>query len=404
MSPATVLLSTPPDSTGDDLRKLVASAGFAVADHLLGSPPALDFGPIVVAVVEVGDQPAQPTVPGTVGAASAPKWAELAAAQTRRWRAELGDQFLPVLWVASLEKISLGLEAGADIVLSRPVEPAVFVAQLRALARAQATAARVAARASESRLLGDQLRKAIAQQEREQEMARHVRATFLPQAFPQVGAARFNVRFRPRSRTGGDFHDVRRLDEHHIGFFVGDVIGNVAAAGGLLGVFVQQSIVMKEIAEKSYRIVPPSEVLTNVNQQLLRLGADDLPLVALLVGVLNATTGEITLARAGLPAAVHVPASGNPGVWAVPGPFLGTAGTTYTPFSGTLGPGDRLLIGTDGTRPDGDPGPVGSDRLLEAAAKHRDLHGSAFVDSVARELLLHVRHADDFTLLGVEVG
>src|SRR5262249_50661834 len=134
------------------------------------------------------------------------------------------------------------------------------------------------------------------------------------------------------------------------------------------------------------------------------LGADELPLVAMLVGVLNAQTGSVTLARAGLPAAVHVPATGTPGVWAVPGPFLGTADTTYQPLTGTLSPGDRLLIGTDGTRPDGDPGPVGSDRLLEAAAKHRALRGSEFVDAVARELLAHVRHADDFTLLGMEMG
>ncbi len=388
MPPATVLLSSAPDSTGDELRKLIASAGFAVADHLLGSPPAVDFAPVVVAVIEVGER------------------ADVATAQTRRWRAELGDQFVPVVWAASPDKVITGLDAGADAVLARPVEPTAFVAQIRALARSQATAARVAVRAGEARLLGDQLRKALAQLEREQEMARRVRATFLPQRFPQVGAARFHICFRPRSRTGGDFHDVRRLDEHNIGFFVGDVIGTGAAAGGLLGPFVQQSVVMKEIGEfgdKKYRVVPPDEVLTTANRQLLGLGADDLPLVAMLAGVLNAKTGTLALARAGLPAAVHVPATGAPGVWAVPGPFLGTADTTDQALGGTLQPGDRLLVGTDGTRPDGDPGPVGSDRLLEAAAKNRALAGQEFVDAVARDLLAHVRHADDFTLLGVEM-
>jgi len=385
MPPPTVLLSSPPDSTGDELRKLVSSAGFTVTDHLLGSAPAVDFGPIVVAVVEVGERP------------------EVALAQTRRWRAELGDQFVPILWVASTEKITAGLDAGADAVLPRPVEPSLFVAQLRAMARAQSTVARIAARASESRLLGDQLRKAIAQLEREQDMARRVRGTFLPQRLPQVGGTRFHVCFRPRSRAGGDFHNVWRLDEHHVGFFVGDVIGTGAAAGGLLGVFVQQAIAMKEIAGQSYRLVPPDEVLTAVNRQLLGLTAEELPLVALLVGILNAQTGSLTIARAGLPAAVHVPARGNPGMWAVPGPFLGTADTTYQSLSGTLNPGDRLLIGTDGTRPDGDPGPASTDRILEAASHHRDQKGSAFVDAVARELLQHVRHADDFTLVGIEM-
>ncbi|QJW96810.1 PP2C family protein-serine/threonine phosphatase [Frigoriglobus tundricola] len=189
-----------------------------------------------------------------------------------------------------------------------------------------------------------------------------------------------------------------------MGFFVGDVIGTGAAAGGLLGVFVQQSAVLKEITGQNYRIVQPGEVLTGVNRQLIGLGAEDLPLVAMLTGVLNAKTGAIAIARAGLPAAVHVPANGSPGVWTVPGPFLGTADTTYQPFTGTLLPGDHLLIGTDGTRPDGDPGPTGSERLLEAAAKHRGATGAAFVDAVARELLQYVRHADDFTLLGVEMG
>jgi serine phosphatase RsbU (regulator of sigma subunit) len=383
--PATVLLSSPPDSTGDELRKLVTSAGFAVADHLLGSAPAVDFGPIVVAVVEVGER------------------YDVAAAQTRRWRAELGDQIVPVLWVAAVEKSAAGLDAGADAVVPRPVDPAVFVAQLRALARSQALAARVAVRAGEARLLGDQLQKALAQLEREQDLTRRVHGTFLPTAFPEVGAARFAVCSRPRNRLGGDFHSVRRLDETHVGFFVGDVVGT-GSAGGLLGVFVQQSVVMKVIGEQSYRIVPPENVLTAVNRQLLSLGADDPPLVALLTGVLDTQTGAVTLARAGIPAAVYVPASGTPDVWSAPGPFLGAADTPYQALCRTLGPGDRLLIGSDGTRPNGDPGPTGTDHLLEAAAKHRTLTGSEFVNTVARELLQHVRHADDFTLLGVEMG
>ena len=386
MSPATVLLSTPPTSTGDELRRLVTAAGFVVADHLLGAPPAVDFGPVVVAVIEVGDTP------------------EVAAAQTRRWRAELGNHFLPMMWVSAPNTIAAGLDAGADAVLPRPVEPAVFSAQLRALARAHSTAAKVAVRAGEARLLGDQLRKVLAQLDREQEMARRAHATFLPRTFPMVGGARFNVCYRPRSRTGGDFHDVRRLDEHHIGFYVGDVVGASAASANLLGVIIQQSVTMKEIGELSYRIVPPNEVLSAVNRELLSLGAEDLPLVAMLAGVVNAETGALTLSRAGLPAAVHVPATGAPVVWSVPGPFLGAADATYQSVSGTLAPGDRLLIGTDGTRPDGDPGPAGTDRLLEAASKHQTASGPEFVDAVARELLQHVRHADDFTLLCVEMS
>ena len=187
-------------------------------------------------------------------------------------------------------------------------------------------------------------------------------------------------------------------------FFLGDVVGTGTAAGGLIGVFAQQAVVMKEIGEKSYRLVPPRDVLTGVNRQLLGLGADDLPLVAMAAVLLNARTGELALARAGLTPAVYVPANGPSAVWAVPGCFLGVADTPYEQLSATLAPGDRLLLGTDGTRPDGDPGPDATDRLFASAARHRGAPGAEFLDTVARDLLAHVRHPDDFTLLGVEMA
>lgn len=382
---ATVLLSAPPGTGAEDLRRHVAAAGFAVSDHALGSAPAVDFAPVAVAVIDAAERP------------------EVAAAQTRRWRAELGDECLPVLWVAPAELAPAALDAGADAVVPRTVAPAALVAQVRSMARTRAAANRVSARATESRLLGDQLRRTVAQLEREQEMARRVRQNLIPQRLPRVASARFDVCYRPMSRAGGDFHDVRRLDEHHLGFFIGDVVGTGTAAGGLIGVYSQQAVTMKEIGEKSYRLVPPGDVLTAVNRQLLGLGADDLPLVAMAVGLLNAQTGKVSLARAGLPPAVYVPANGPPVVWAVPGGFLGVADTPYEQLNATLAPGDRLLLGTDGTRPDGDPGPDATDRLLASASQHRGAPGTEFVDAVARDLLAHVRHPDDFTLLGVEM-
>jgi serine phosphatase RsbU (regulator of sigma subunit) len=272
-----------------------------------------------------------------------------------------------------------GLDAGADAAVAHPVEPGVCAAQLRALARVRATAARVAARAAEARLIGDQLKRALTQLDREGEMARRVRAGFLPPALPEVAGVRFHAYHRARARAGGDFYDVRRLDEGHVGFFVGEVVGTGAAGGALLGAYVQQSVTPKEITGNGYRLVPPEEVLSGVNRRLVELHTDDLPVVAMLCGLLNARTGALSLARAGLPSPVYIPADGPVEVWAVPGPFLGTAGATYPPLTAALRPGDRLLIGTDGTRPDGDPGPGSPDHLVAAAAKHRGATGPAFV-------------------------
>jgi sigma-B regulation protein RsbU (phosphoserine phosphatase) len=91
-------------------------------------------------------------------------------------------------------------------------------------------------------------------------------------------------------------------------------------------------------------------------------------------------------------------------VWNVPGPFLGTADTSYLNVIGDLVAGDRLVFGTDGTRPDGEPTADGAPDLLStSAARHRAHAGQVFVDAIARDLLPRVRHPDDFTLLALEM-
>ena len=386
---STILFSTLALEPTEELRRAVAQVGFRAAKHQLGSAPGIDFGPVAVAVIEVGDR------------------AEVAAAQTRRWRIELGDDFVPILWILPAESAdlaTLGLESGADACLSQPVPAGVFVAQVKAMARGRITVARVGVKATEARLLGDQLRKAYAQLDGELEMARRVHRTFLPRTIPEIGAARVSVCYRPRSRVGGDFFDVRRLDETHLGFFLGDVIGRGTAAGSLLGVFIKQVACLKEITGSRYRLVPPDEVLAGVNRELIGLGMDDPPLVAMLVGLLDVKDGAVSVARAGSPAPVYIPRAADATNWAIPGPFLGTAEAGYQPTRALLSLGDKLVIGSDGTRPDGGPAPGSDpDQLRDVATRRRGLSGQAFVDAMARDLLPHVRHPDDFTLLAVEM-
>jgi DNA-binding response OmpR family regulator len=377
-----VLLSSLPHSNTDSIREPLAAAGFTVIPHALGSAPAVDFTSLAAAAIDVGER------------------VDLAAAQTKRWRLELGDQITPVLWLLSENSGAVafqGYEAGAEACLARTAEPGTLVAQVKALARTQAAAARLARKAGESLLLGEQLRKARTQLELEQEMGRRIRRGSLPQSFPEVGDIRFTVVNRPQTAHGGDFYDVRRLDEHTIGFFLGDALGR-AASGNLLGVLVNQCTRLKMINGNRYRLVPPEEALVEVNRTLIGLGLEEPPLVAMLVGTMDARDGSISLARAGLPAPVFIPAGREPEVWSVPGPFLGSAETSYTPRRGTLEPGDKLLVASDGASPPGES----PDPLLESVQRHRELNGAAFTDAIAADLLPRSRHPDDFTLMLVE--
>jgi len=379
---ARVLFSSFATPAAEALRASLIEAGFTVVPHGLGTAPAVDFSTVAVAVIDVGER------------------VDLAIAQTRRWRLELGDQIVPILWLLPDSSAAIahqGYEAGAEACLSRLAEPVTLAAQVKALARTQAAAERLAVKAGETLLLGDRLRKAHAALEREHELGRRIHRGFLPAALPEVGAIRFSIVHRPQNANGGDFFDVRRLDEHHLGFFLGDVLGR-AASGSLLGVLVKQATVLKEITGNRYRLVPPEEALVEVNRTLIGLSLDDPPLVAMLVGSMDVRNGDVSIARAGLPAPVHIPAKGEVEVWSVPGPFLGTAETTYSPRRATLQPGDKLLFASDGASP---PGEL-PDPLLAAATRHRDLSGEAFTAALATDLLPLSRHADDFTLLLAE--
>ena len=143
-------------------------------------------------------------------------------------------------------------------------------------------------------------------------------------------------------------------------------------------------------------------MLAGVNRELMTLGLDDLPLVAMLIGIIDYSTGQLELARAGLPAPLYLPSTAPPERWPIPGPFLGTGDTAFATHQAILGPGDRILIGTDGIRRDGSPEPTGPDQLLECAERHRDRSGQSFTDAVASDLLAAVQHEDDFTLLVLE--
>lgn len=377
-------MAADPDS---EIHRWLTAAGLSVIDHTLGSAPAVEFGLIQAALIEVDGK------------------GEAALLQTRRWRAELGDDLVPIIWLlsgTSTELIANGLEAGADVVLAQTVEKDSFVAQIRAAARMRSIALRVLARAHEARILGEQLQKAYRQIDREVESARRIQLAFLPQTFPTLGSARFAVSHRQRNRVGGDFFGAREIDENHVGLFVGDVVGG-GSTGGLTGLFASQSVVMSDFIGGEKLIFQPGEVLSRVNRALLGLGIEDRPMVAMLAATLQTSTGELRIARGGLPNPLHLPLSGKPRQLAIPGPFLGTAETNYSSQTVILQPGDRLVIGTHGIRQQSDLVAGLDDEILEVVSRHRTLSGQAFVDAIANDLLVKVRHSEDFTLLCVEM-
>src|SRR5207245_1833721 len=131
----------------------------------------------------------------------------------------------------------------------------------------------------------------------ELELARRIQQSMLPRTVPIVPPAQFAVHYRPCGRVGGDFYDIFRLDEDHIGFYVADVMGHGVPAS-LLTIFLKKAVQPKEIDGTTYRILPPDEVLQRLNHELISQAVAENPFITMVYALLNCRDGSLSFSRA----------------------------------------------------------------------------------------------------------
>jgi sigma-B regulation protein RsbU (phosphoserine phosphatase) len=325
----------------------------------------------------------------------------------RRLRSRISSEaFVPILFLTEDHSPTTrlaSLEGGADTYLLRPFAPGELLAQVQAFLRIKDVHDRLADKSAEVHRINKRLQQAYQQIDQELELAQRIQLGFLPQTLPEVPQLRFAVRYTLCGRVGGDFYDVFRLDENHVGFYVADAMGHGVPAS-LLAIFVKKDIRAKEIAGRQYRLLPPGEVLQSLNRDLIGQALSESPFITMVYGLYNFKELSLTFARAGHPYPLHVPRHGEPVFWEVSGSLLGVFETTFPSQARRLEPGDKLLLYSDGIDGGGVEGAAqGSASLLACAARHRALPVQEFIEQVARDLFSQARQTDDLTLLGMEV-
>jgi sigma-B regulation protein RsbU (phosphoserine phosphatase) len=375
-------------TTGDDASQVLEQAGHAVSRVVLNGAEPDNLAHYNLIVFE----------------GSRSQWEIIRAC--RRLRTRLGECFVPILFVTADPSPSVrmaGFEGGADTFLLRPFAPGELLAQVQAFLRIKDLHDRVADKTVEVNRINKRLQQAYQQIDQELDLARRIQQSFLPQTLPEVPAARFAVHYRPCGRVGGDFYDLFRLDENHVGLYVADAMGHGVPAS-LLTIFLKNGVRTKEISGKQYRLVPPDEVLQRLNRDLLEQQLAESPFITMVYLLFNWRNGTLQFARAGHPYPLYVPREGEPQLWELQGTLLGVFETQYAVQTRALQPGDKILLYTDGTDAEGPNGePVGRDILLACAAKHRALPIQEFVDQLSHDLLGQTQQADDLTLLGLEM-
>jgi serine phosphatase RsbU (regulator of sigma subunit) len=180
-------------------------------------------------------------------------------------------------------------------------------------------------------------------------LAARLQQDFLPKALPKIGRAQFHTLFRPAGYVSGDFYDVMRLDEKHIGFYIADAVGHGVPAA-LLTMFIKHALLTKQITPgKGYRLLTASETITRLNETLIEQDLSAATFATAVYATLNIETLKLTMSRAGHPHPVLIRANGEIETLEPEGGLLGVfPGETFQETSVDLHSGDRLLMFTDG--------------------------------------------------------
>ncbi len=313
--------------------------------------------------------------------------------------ARLGETPIPVLAInghlGHAERMAL-YRSGVLAMLEPEEHPAELEAQLESLVSAKWPASPAVRRLQEhTRHLDEQLR-----------LAQRLQTDFLPRRLPQLMDAQFAARLEPAAWVAGDFYDVFRLDERHLGFYVADAVGHGIPAA-LLTVFVKKSLRTKRIEGKKYELIQPADVLSDLNRDLLRADLRETPFVTLVYCLYNMETHELAWARGGHPHPLLVTVDGDVEPLAGEGALLGIfSDAAFEQRSRRLEPGQRLLLYSDGAERVEPVQLANPDRLVEIVERTALLPMEAALDEIVTAV--HAasggrRLPDDVTLLALQL-
>lgn len=238
------------------------------------------------------------------------------------------------------------LQGGGVIVRPRDADPGFLADVLFALAERQTLVQALARDVRIANRYSGGVRGEIDRIHDELNLAAAVQQEMLPRAMPEAEGVEFGVLFRPVGYVSGDIYDAALLDDGHVGFLIADAVGHGVPAA-LMTMVISRAL--RSIRTEDGRVLPPGEVLTRLNADLLKSRRQSPRFGTAIYGVLDTATMRVRLAAAGHPCPLLIRAGGRIEPIAVDGALLGVfPDEVYQDTGFVLGPDETLVIYSDG--------------------------------------------------------
>lgn len=312
--------------------------------------------------------------------------------------------FILVTSKSEKEEVALGLDAGADDFLAKPINPGELRARIAAgdrIVRMQRELSEknrlVRETLEELQVLYDSLDSDLIE-------AKKLQQSLISERFRDLGPAQVSLLLRSAAHVGGDLVGVFPVSDTRIGLYAIDVSGHGVSsalmtarlAGYLSATSPEQNVALIRGPE-GYVPRPPNEVIADLNQMFLGEIETELYFTMLLADA-DLATGRVTMAQAGHPSPAIQRADGAVEIAGPGGLPVGLIdGATYEPFEVQLYPGDRLFLHSDGVDEcaDGAGTLLGEDGVRRILQALRQTEGMAFLESVIWKLAEYAGR-DDF--------
>jgi serine phosphatase RsbU (regulator of sigma subunit) len=237
--------------------------------------------------------------------------------------------------------------------------------------------------------------------EQELEFAKSIQESALPHnfSFPRNDLEIF-ASMDPAKEVGGDFYDFFFIDTNKLCLVIADVSGKGIPASLFM---MRSKAIIRSYAESGKT---PSEIFRLANNGLCD-GNDADMFVTVWIGIVDLETGHMVCSNAGHEYPVLRHANGDYELYKQKHNFALAAlrDAKFREYELDLAPGDSLFVYTDGVPEaiNSDCQEYGTDRLLEALNKYKDLSQKDILKYVRRDIRFFVGDEDQFddvTMIG----